>query len=176
MSPVKRPRNLWSCLLVFALPAMAADDLDEVVVQADRHQLQTLREEMVRLEDDFFGRFNELNKDRQFDFFCTDTARTGTQIRQKVCRPRFANEAMGDEGRTWLDGYRSNSVGGASTPARVVIDIKEEQLRRLMLDLLGKDPQLLGTLVRYGDLKSKYANLLKGRDQPSTAAPTAESR
>jgi hypothetical protein len=146
-------------------PSFGATDLDEVVVSADRNQLQQMREEMLELEDEFYTRFNELNTDRAFEFNCSDTARTGTNFRRKVCRPRFANEAMGDEGRAWMDGIRGPGTqnGSAIAPARQVIDIKNRQLMLKMVEMVRKDPDLQETLIRYGDLKKKYSAALKGK-------------
>ena len=116
-------RNTWLSLLCLALPAVSAvfpatslaagDDLDEVVVQGDRHRLVEMRKEIVKLEDKFYERFNELSIDNQFDFYCTDKAATGTGIRKKICRPRFVADAQGTEGRAWLDGIKAGSTGAS---------------------------------------------------------------
>jgi hypothetical protein len=174
----------WLPLLLAALAALpaasfAANDLDEVVVQGDRHRLDEMRKEIVKLEDKFYARFNELSTDNQFDFYCSDKARTGTAIRQKICRPRFVADAQGMEGSAWLEGLKAGStgaspVGSPVAPARIVVDIKNKELMRLMVELVEKDPELRDTLVRYGDMKVEYTALLTGKPQKRLNAKTAE--
>lgn len=172
-------RNAWLSLVCLALPAFpmesigADDDLDEVVVQGDRHRLVEMRKEIVKLEDKFYERFNELSTDNQFDFYCTDKARTGTGIRKKICRPRFVADAEGEEGRASLASILGETTA-FTNPARIIVDIKNKELQRLLVEMVQKDPELRNTLVQYGDLKVEYTTLLTGKAQPPLNASTAE--
>ena len=43
--------------------------------------------------------FNDINSDDDFDISCNDSARTGTRVTKRTCRPEYANDATRRAGR-----------------------------------------------------------------------------
>ena len=65
--------------------------------------MATIRREMFKAQDLVFNTFNELNKDDDYDMICVKEATIGSQIRYKVCRPRFMIEGMSVANTDWRD-------------------------------------------------------------------------
>lgn len=74
-------------------------ELDEVLIKGSRG-LDLLRLEMIRLEDEFHARYNELNSNDLYDIHCAEEARTGTRLRGRYCRANFEARAHEVEGQT----------------------------------------------------------------------------
>ena len=83
-------------------PATQQSDLDEIVVQGQRVQLQEMRKELVRLEDRFYARYDDLNTNDDFDIHCFKEARTGTRIIKRTCRAVYEDNALQEEGQAAL--------------------------------------------------------------------------
>ncbi|PCJ19683.1 MAG: hypothetical protein COA96_16175 [SAR86 cluster bacterium] len=54
-----------------------------------------LRKLIVDVEDDFYGKFNELNIDDAYDIYCYKYVPTMSHITQRVCEPLFMIDARG---------------------------------------------------------------------------------
>ena len=52
-----------------------------------------LRQLIVQVEEDFYGRFNELNIDDYYDIHCYKNTPTMSHISERICEPWFAFEA-----------------------------------------------------------------------------------
>ncbi len=79
--------------------ASAAERMPEVEINARRESLSHLRAEIVRLEDNFYSKYNQLNADKQYDIQCSREAPTGSILRRRNCLPVFVNRATEDEAR-----------------------------------------------------------------------------
>jgi hypothetical protein len=75
------------------------DELDEVLVRGQRAAII-----IADLEDDYYKRYNKLNKDNNYDVHCsylnTDPDNPGSALRSRVCMPQFLIDAMVD----WAQG------------------------------------------------------------------------
>jgi hypothetical protein len=75
------------------------DELDEVLVRGQRAAVI-----IADLEDDYYKRYNKLNKDNNYDVHCsylnTDPDNPGSALRSRVCMPQFLIDAMVD----WAQG------------------------------------------------------------------------
>ena len=61
--------------------AAGQEPLDEIVVKGARTQLVEIRQQMVDLEDRFYGRYNELMPNDLFDIHCDERALTAGATR-----------------------------------------------------------------------------------------------
>ncbi len=78
----------------------AADStLNEVEIRGKRLRLDQLRQEMARLEERIYARYNEVNTIDKFDVICSDYTRTGTRLENRYCRPMFVEDAKVEEAR-----------------------------------------------------------------------------
>jgi len=84
------------------------DELDEVLVWADRAAIA-----IADLEDDYYKRYNKLNKDNRYDVHCsyinTDPDNPGSALRARICMPEFVVDAMVDwaQGRCEIPDFTS---------------------------------------------------------------------
>lgn len=96
----------WALILLFPIAdaedvgeRAAVSTLREVEVRGKRLRLDQLRQEMARLEERIYERYNEVNTIEKFDVMCSDYTRTGTRLQNRYCRPKFVEDARVDEGR-----------------------------------------------------------------------------
>lgn len=85
--------------------------LEEILVHGRRASLAELRQEMIRLEDQFYERYNALNADDLYDIHCAERAPTGSRIRRRYCRTGYEERALEAEGRAHLRALQHQSQG-----------------------------------------------------------------
>lgn len=96
-TPSSPPVTKW---LVGDIPAdnTALDELDEVLVWGRRATVA-----IADLEDDYYKRYNKLNKNNNYDVHCsyinTDPDNPGSALRSRICIPEFVIDAMVDWAR-----------------------------------------------------------------------------
>jgi hypothetical protein len=84
------------------------DELDEVLVWGRRATVL-----IADLEDDYYKRYNKLNKDKRYDVHCsyinTDPDNPGSALRSRICMPEFVIDAMVDwaQGRCEIPDFTS---------------------------------------------------------------------
>lgn|GEM_PF-998052 len=199
MTSVKKTRDaVLACLLLAPLAhgASAADPADEsvsreeVVVEATRAKLNELRLEMVRLEDRFYERYNELNGNDDFDVHCRREARVGTRLERRYCVAVYERKAYENEGREGavnlqrlLDQSSPMPQGSVSPPipAIAAIEARREDFRKNMRDVVSRNPELIELLRERAELGQRFEAMrrrLFGREPPredEDAAPAASS-
>jgi hypothetical protein len=151
------PLALICCQAAFAQQAPAskpAEPIEEVEINAAREKLRDLRAELVRMEDQFYAKYNEMNKDDQYDVVCHMEARTGTILKSRVCRPVYENDATEAEARALLDGR-------SAPPASMVVLSKYPDFRKNMLDLMRKSPELRRVVKDREALEKRYQAVRK---------------
>ncbi len=87
-------------------PSPAAEESDEVIVRGT--PLWELRENVIKAEDRFYARYNELNKVDDFDVVCRWDAPTGSHVRRRGCLTRMivrADQAYAGGLMDFLGGY-----------------------------------------------------------------------
>lgn len=69
------------------------DELDEIMVRGKRAAVA-----IADLEDDFYKRYNKLNKDSRYDMHCAylniDPDNPGSALQTRVCMPEFVSDAL----------------------------------------------------------------------------------
>jgi hypothetical protein len=151
---LQRLARMLPAALVVALPSFAADELDQVVVQANRQKQEQLRREVNRREDKIYEIFNRNNTDNQYDIICSVSAETGTLIRQKRCHPRFVQDADAADMQGFFVGY-------STIPAPLIIAAKRQEMQRKMIEMLRTHPELRTAVTRYHDSKVQFDALMK---------------
>jgi hypothetical protein len=113
------------------------EELDEVVISGVR-----LDDRILALENSFYQLYNELNKDDQFDMFCTQIpVRRGDPEMTRACLPMFYADALRDS-VTWH--YRCQSTPACYTPPdpTFVLVARNQELRNHMQGVINSDPRL----------------------------------
>jgi hypothetical protein len=158
--------NMRNVLLVAALLALpvaasaveqaAGEEMEELEIRGTR--LYEMRAAIVKTEDRFFARYNELNKIHEFDIVCNQRAETGTKITKRVCRTRAVDTAQADEARGLLQDVIQD--GGASSHAPEAAQVllgKESEYEANMLKILNSDRELKKLVKEHDQLEQRYA-------------------
>jgi hypothetical protein len=96
----------------------AIDQLDEVVVTATQAKLRELRKAAEQAEDAFYERYDEINKDDDFDVDCT-VGKSG-RFRQHQCKAVYVERAEAADGARVVDAWKQ--CDGAASPLTIILD------------------------------------------------------
>jgi hypothetical protein len=134
-----------------------------------------LQDEMVKVENEFFALYNQLNTDHQFDMVCRNERQTGSRFDARVCQPRYlltakenaASERVHSAIAAGESSAPANSrgpdvgaaVAGGTATAHVS---KDEAFRQNLLDVLQKSPELQGLGKKRDELQTRYEAATKG--------------
>jgi len=183
--------SLLFLLSMYAGGATAADpwpqevELDEVLIVGKQAQVDQMRKELVRLEDLFHARYNELNTNDDFDIHCMIEARTGTRIEKRSCRAIYMERALQEEGRDafvirqyvqdqFTAGVSQPRVNASPpVPAAVAVSARLEVFRKNVRDVAGKDPELIELLRRRAELAERFLAARRAvfQSKPPSASP-----
>jgi hypothetical protein len=146
---------------------------DEVVVQGSR-TLDEIRQKMVKLEDQFYDRYNELNTIRDFDIQCGQEARVGTLLKRRYCRAVYESKAFEAEGREVAQFLQNLAppdtnpasagmprdppvvIGAPPPPAFIAIEARRPEFRKNMVEVTSKNPELIKLLQERAELARQY--------------------
>jgi hypothetical protein len=138
----------------------------EVVVEAHHEKLRVLARDLAKAEDSFFNAYNRVNTIREFDVHCNVVTPTGTLFSHRECAPRFAEDAIENEGKASLEAFTGGVTGGGiaiphGMPANEVIVVKYSDYKKHLVEVVTKDPELRKMLQDYTVLKRRYDGTLK---------------
>jgi hypothetical protein len=141
-------------------PMDQKESLDEVVVKGTRSELDELRNEMVRIEDRFNERYNELNPNHDFDTHCHVEARIGTNTKRRYCRAVYQEQALEREGHDHLEAMKEMGNGerpwAPPPPATVMIEARRKDYQNNIRNVVKKNPELLEMLRERYELGQRY--------------------
>lgn len=163
-------RPLLLCVLFTALSQATEAPLDEVVVEGTRGKLKQMIEQMVQLEDRFYERYNELNTNDDFDMYCAQEARIGTNVKRRYCHPVYETRAMETEGREYAQMMQFNTgppagpmlppgavaAAGPPPPAIVTIEARREEYKDNLRKVASENPELVRLLRERYELAQRY--------------------
>lgn len=142
----------------------ATEVSDEVIVRGT--PLWELRENVIKAEDRFYSRYNELNKVDDFDVDCRWDAPTGSHVKQRGCLTRLAarvDQVYTSDYVNFLQGFGPMPD---SDPHVMLLD-RYADFRDNVQYLLKMNPDLrrlvqerAAAVKRYNDERRKY---FKGR-------------
>ena len=139
-------------------PAAARPRSDEFIVTGKPADADQARKALVEAEDRFYARYNELNKDDEYDIVCRVEAPLGQRLRVRSCEPRFIEEATRDDAVTKVQGRGNVKIVSAT---ELKASPKYESMRQRMRDIVEQDVELQNALVERGQLEQAYEALLK---------------
>jgi uncharacterized coiled-coil protein SlyX len=85
--------GLFSVLGCFLTPAAAAEQ-EQIII--DDLSLAELREQIERVQAEFYRVFNDINEDDNFDIICHRYLPTGSNISRDACEPQFVIDKRAD--------------------------------------------------------------------------------
>jgi hypothetical protein len=138
---------LWPVLAVMLLGATATGAAESK---------SKLRSQIVKAENEFFSLYNKLNTDHQYDMVCRMERATGSNFDSRVCQPRYmltakesaASERMRSAVSSPVTTGQANGSGQPNVGAAVGdtgtvnVQARQEAMRKNMLDVLQKSPEL----------------------------------
>ncbi len=134
--------------------APAAEPMPEVEINARRESLSHLRAEIVRLEDDFYSKYNQLNADKQYDIECGRIAPTGSVLKRRDCVP------YSSIGRPQTKPRRSSATITA-VPASSVILLKWPDFEKTLVKAIQTHPELQQLSASHAAMQKHYAMVRK---------------
>src|SRR5690606_4770354 len=157
-----------------------------------RRPLRTLRFEAEAARERVYDLFNSFNSNSEFHIHCSNAARTGTRITQRVCRPQFADNATRDAGRQFLGAlFFECTPGGAaaqSTPfdneacvqrvsgvaqtAVSEVGVKERQLANEVQRLAHENREFRRAIAEYHAAEARYEAARRAEESALRASVT----
>jgi hypothetical protein len=161
------------------------EELDQVIVRGNSPKaLAALREEMIRLEDNFFERYNELNTIKDFDVHCKAETSAGTKLKRRTCRANYMSDALAAEGQGHAEFIQKHPpevrgappgepppdpplIGSLPPPAIMDMDMRRKEYQQNLVSVSKKDPELAKMLSDLSKLNERYHTLQRSRGKVS---------
>jgi len=144
--------------------------IEEIQVTGER-TLLTMRNEIIREEENLYRIFNELNSHDRFDITCKEERRVFSNIPARNCLPRFFTDLRMDTNRFALSELRQAFSPDGVDPALFELGLSrietDREIRELaagdyqtlseeMLRIASENPDYLRILMKVADLKADY--------------------
>ena len=144
--------------------------IEEIQVTGER-TLLTMRNEIIREEENLYRIFNELNSHDRFDIKCKVERRTWSYILARNCYPKFFTDLRRAENSLALSEFRQAFSDDGVDPALFNMGMgkikNDRQIRELaagdyqalseeMLRIASENPEYLNILMKVADLKADY--------------------
>ena len=144
--------------------------IEEIQVTGER-TLLTMRNEIIREEENLYRIFNELNSHDRFDITCKEERRVFSHIRARNCLPKFFTDLRMDTTRFAVGELRQAFSDDGVDPALFNMGMgkikNDRQIRELaagdyqalseeMLRIASENPEYLRILMKVADLKANY--------------------
>ena len=151
--------------------------IEEIQVTGER-TLLTMRNEIIREEENLYRIFNELNSHDRFDITCKEERRVYSHIPARNCYPKFFTDLRMDTTRFAVGELRQAFSDDGVDPAlfelglsRIESDRKlrdksagdYQALSEVMLRIASENPDYLNILMKVADLKANYEAARKER-------------
>ena len=128
--------------------AVEQEPLEEVIVIAPR-SLNSMRAEILEVQNNAIDLFNAINSDDDFDIRCRRETPLGSYIPRRNCRPRFVDRIESSATRIYLQG---NGYFSPRAEIRHHQQLLEEHMRTLMEENL----QLYEAMHEYYLIKTEF--------------------
>jgi hypothetical protein len=149
------------------------EELDQVIVRGTSPKaLAALREEMIRLEDNFFDRYNELNTIKDFDVHCAAETSVGTRLKRRRCQANYMRDALAAEGAGHMEFLKKHPpslgkdpplIDHLPPPAIMDIEIRRKEYQQNLVDVSKKHPELAQMLSKLSELNNRYRTIQRSR-------------
>jgi len=129
-------------------------ELDEVQIVGKR--LYEMRQDIIKAEDKFWAKYNELNTNDDYDVHCTIDVPTGTRFKYRVCRPVYYAKAQENEARSFI-------TGEYAPPADLVAVEHAVDYEDTALAVINAHPELRKLVREREELERRYEETRKKR-------------
>ena len=151
--------------------------IEEIQVTGER-TLLTMRNEIIREEENLYRIFNELNSHDRFDITCKEERRVFSHIRARNCLPKFFTDLRMDTTRFAVGELRQAFSDDGVDPALFELGLSRiendrelreksagdyQALSEEMLRIASENPDYLNILMKVADLKANYEAARKER-------------
>ena len=151
--------------------------IEEIQVTGER-TLLTMRNEIIREEENLYRIFNELNSHDRFDITCKEERRVFSNIPARNCLPKFFTDLRMDTTRFALGELRQAFSADGVDPALFELGLSRiendrelreksagdyQALSEEMLRIASENPDYLNILMKLADLKANYEAARKER-------------
>jgi hypothetical protein len=148
-----------------ALSADAASRIELEEVEVTGRGVRRLHYRLVKAQDRFFARYNDLNTRNIFDIHCSYRARTGSQRITRQCQVEFMLNSTAQQGREFTEGVQSGrSSFPVTIPAEDWLRWREEY-RENVRQVVQGSPELQKLALKLGELEARYEKALLERRQ-----------
>jgi hypothetical protein len=133
---------------------LPAYEMEEITVIGER-PLYSLRMEIYKVEDIKVKLFNRLNSTNDFDIKCEFVAHTeyNSRIKRRECNVNFMKKARAEDAQEFL---RWGTPRRSEGQLRVELADKTEALKKEMIELAVKHPELAKAMINEYALKQLY--------------------
>ena len=151
--------------------------IEEIQVTGVR-TLLTMRNEIIREEENLYRIFNELNSHDRFDITCKEERRVYSHIPARNCYPKFFTDLRMDTTRFAVGELRQAFSDDGVDPALFELGLSRiesdrelreksagdyQALSEEMLRIASENPDYLNILMKVADLKANYEAAQKER-------------
>ena len=121
-----------------------------------------IRQQIAKVEAQFFALYNKLNTDRQYDMVCKMDRATGTNFAARVCKPRYVQIAQQTNATERMQTATHSGPGvEATNPSAALSFPQDDAFRKNMLDVLQKSPELQALGEKRDALQARLDELTK---------------
>ena len=155
--------------------AGAQEPVEEVVVRG-RRTLFALRRELETARENVWDVFNTINSDDDFDIACTSAPRTGSHVKNRACRPQYADKATRQAGQELARRMSACAAGdSACLEAAMQMATGEAQARLAIIPYMDKrlddefhrlaaeQPELAAAILEYLAKEHEYEDAVRSR-------------
>jgi hypothetical protein len=155
--------------------APAAEPVEELVVEG-RRTLFSLRRDMQAARENVWEVFSALNSDDDFDIACASAPRTGSHVKNRACRPRYADNATrragqevarrmsacGPSDSACLEAAMQMATGEAQAQL-AIIPYMDKRLDDEFHRLAADQPELAAAILEYLAKEHEYEDAVRSR-------------
>lgn len=152
-------------------PQVSNRPIEQITITEER-SLLSMRNEIIREEENMYRLFNDLNSTDKFDIFCKRIRTTGSFISHRDCEPVFFGDLKRESARFALAEMRQAFAGGGPPDEAILqngLDMleSEQELRRQargdfedmneeMFRIASENPEYMEALIKLAQLKGDY--------------------
>lgn len=153
----------------------AQEPVEEVVVRGKR-TLFSLRRELQSARENVWDVFSALNSDDDFDIACTSAPRTGSHVKNRACRPQYADDATRRAGQELARrmsecdpgdaGCLEAAMQMATAEAQAhlaIIPYMDKRLDEEFHRLAAEQPELAAAILEYLAKQREYEDAVRSR-------------
>jgi hypothetical protein len=166
-------------------PSVRLEELDEVVVAGTR--LWELRAAVIKAQDLLVARYNQLNRDDDFDINCVTNAPTGTRFLRRYCLTRLQEREEQNDAIAIID-WQTDMILDPNKPGAITSEIhtnanqpnpqtqmhlaeRSEDYRKNLIQLMQDHPELRRLARQQAEARRAYETAIRQRNKKAKSSP-----